>query len=337
MKRLFTGWSWIPWLTYGAAAGLSVALVLIAGGSPAASARALIESSVLSAPALGESLSRLTGILFSALAAVLAFRGGVLNIGIEGQFLMGGIAAAAIGPMTGLGAASMPLALLASALAGALACLPAAWLSESRGVPPVLSTILLNLVFAAAVTWAVRGPLRDPAGDYPQSRPIPDEQAISTMVPGTRITPAPFLALAAAAGLAVFLWKTSPGLKLRAAGDSPLAAKSAGLSDVKIRTWVFLGSGGLAGLGGGLEVLSVTRRLYDPFATGTGYSGIAAALLGATDPLGAILSSFFLAALGAGSRAMEREAGVPAAIATIIPALAVLAVLTHRAWRERGQ
>jgi simple sugar transport system permease protein len=322
---------------YLATAALCVALVLIAGGSPIRAGEALLESALFSPAALGETMARLTGILFCALAGVLAFRGGVLNIGIEGQFLVGAVAAAAVAPVATMGIAATPLALSAAAAAGALACVPAAWLAEKRGVPPVLSTILLNLVFAAAVTWAVRGPLRDPAGDYPQSRPVSEEQAFSPLVSGSRITLAPFLALAAALGLAVFLRRTGPGLRMRAVGDSPLAARGAGLNDVRIRTSVFLASGALAGLGGGLEVVAVTWRLYDPFATGTGFNGIAAALLGGTSPVGAVFSSFFLAALGAGSRAIERDAGIPAAIATIVPALAVLAVLTHQAYRKRDR
>src|SRR6185369_11525080 len=97
----------------------------------------------------------------------------------------------------------------------------------------------------------------------------------------------------------------------------------------------FAASGALAGLAGGLEVAAVTGRLYDPFAAGVGFTGIAAALLGGTHPAGATLAALLFAALGTGSSAMQRDAGVPSALATIIPALLVLAVLLARARRER--
>ena len=118
------------------------------------------------------------------------------------------------------------------------------------------------------------------------------------------------------------------GLALRAAG-APRAARAIGLDDAALRGGAFLVSGALAGLAGGLEVVAVTGRLYDPFSAGVGYSGIAAALLGGTPP-GATALALLLAALGAGSGAMQRDTGVPSAIAALVPGLLVLAVLLAR-------
>lgn len=322
-------------LVVGAAGALMVLLVLLAGASPATALRALAEGSVGSWSAFGETLARTTAIAFTALAAALAFRAGALNIGVEGQLLMGAAAAAAVGPAL----ASTPLfarcgLLLASALGGALAALPALWLAERRKVPPVLSTVLLNMVAASLVTWLVRGPLRDPSGDYPQSRPLPDAVAFGPFSPGTRLTLAPILALLAALLLTAFLFLTTAGRRLRAVGLSPRAARAAGLPDVRVRAAAFLASGALAGLGGGLEVAAVTSRLYDPFSAGVGYTGIAAALLGGLHPLGALLASVLFAALGSGGSAMQREAGVPAALSLVVPALLVLALLTVRGPKE---
>jgi general nucleoside transport system permease protein len=313
-------------------------LVAVAGSSPLEAGAALARGAFGSRAALGETLTRSTSLVLCALGAVLAFRAGVLNIGLEGQFLAGAAAAAA---SAGVLASSPPslaraAALLAAPIAGAVFTLPAAWLEERRRVPAVLSTILLNLLAASMVTWLVRGPLRDPSADYPQSRALPDAVRLHALVPGSRATAAPLLALLFVPALAIVVSRTRPGLLLRAVGEAPRAARAAGLPDVAVRLSVFAASGALAGLGGGLEVLAITGRLYDPFTAGVGYLGIAAALLGGVRPAGAAAAALLLAALGAGASAMQRDAGVPAALATVLPALAVLAVLAARG-RKRAR
>ncbi len=309
-------------------------LILAAHGSPPAALVALAEGSFLSRYALFETGVRLTSILLCGLGTIAGFRAGVLNIGLDGQFLAGALAAAAVGPILG-GPAGVGLVLLAAVLAGAAAVLPALFLAERRGVPVILSTILLNLVMAAAVTWVVRGPLMDPRGDYPQTAPLPDSVSLPVLFSESRLTVAPFVAVVAGILLSVFLYKTVPGLVMRAVGESPLAARGAGIDEVRVRALAFMVSGGLAGLAGGFEVLAITRRLYDPFSTGAGFTGIAAALLGNMDPAGTIFASLVLAGLGSGSSALQREAGVPAAVAFIVPALAVLGSLAWRALAKR--
>ncbi len=307
---------------------LAAGLVLAVGASPLAALDAIVEGSLGSRAAIGETMGRATSLILCAVGSVLAFRAGVLNIGLEGQFMLGAIAAAGLAPLLdGPPFLIRAAVLLAASLAGALWTLPSAWLAERRRVPQVLSTILLNLLAAAAVTWLVRGPLRDPMGDYPQSRPIAEVVRLSALVPGSRVSLAFPAALLIAGLTAVFLTRTSPGLALRATGESPRAARAAGLPDTAIRIASFAASGALAGLGGGLEVLALTGRLYDPFGTGVGYTGIAAALLGGTTPLGGAGAAFLFAAIGAGSSAMQREAGVPASLAGIVPAVAVLLLL----------
>ncbi len=306
-------------------------LALLAGASPTSALASLVEGAAGSRAALGETLTRATSLVLLAVGAAVAFRAGVLNIGLEGQFLMGAAAAAAVGPVLGGTPAVARVALLAAAaLAGALAAAPAVWLAERRGVPPVLSTILLNLVAAAAVTWLVRGPLQDPGADYPQSRPLAAAVRFDSLLAGGRTTAALPIALLFAAGAGIALSKTRVGLALRAAGAAPAAARAIGLDDAALRGGAFFVSGAFAGLAGGLEVVAVTGRLFDPFSAGVGYLGIAAALLGGTRAGGATAAALLLAALGAGSGAMQRDTGVPSAIAAIVPGLLVLAVLLAR-------
>jgi ABC-type uncharacterized transport system permease subunit len=308
------------------------ALVLVAGAAPGAALAALFDGALGSRAALGETLTRATALIFCAAGAVVAFRAGVLNIGLDGQLLMGAAAAAALGPLfSDAPGTARAAAAAGAALAGALFAAPAAWLAERRGVPPVLSTILLNLVAAAAVTWLVRGPLKDPAGDYPQSRPLAEAVRLAPLPGGTRTTAAFPMALLAAAGAGFVLSRTTEGLKLRAAGAAPQAARAIGVPDVPLRVGAFLASGALAGLAGGLEVLAVTGRLFDPFAPGVGYLGIAAALLGGGGAGGGAAAALFFAALGSGSSALQRDTGVPASVAAVVPGLLVLGVLLiHR-------
>jgi general nucleoside transport system permease protein len=315
-----------------AAAAALVGLALLAGASPVGALRALAEGSVGSRAALGETLARATALVLTATAASLAFRAGVLNIGLEGQFLAGAVAAAAVGPLLSGAPLVVRAGLLAaSALAGALWVLPAAYLEARRGVPEVLSTILLNLIAAAAVSGLVRGALQDPRGDYPQSRALAEAVRLAPLVSGSRATAAIAAALALALLVTLVLEATPLGLKLRATGLAPAAARAIGLPGARLRLLAFSASGALAGLAGGLEVLAVTGRLYDPFSAGAGYTGIAAALLGGSHPLAAAASAMLFAALGAGSSAMQRDTGVPGALATIVPGVLVLAVLAARA------
>ena len=315
-----------------AAAAALVGLALLAGASPLDALHSLAEGSVGSRAALGETLARATALVLTAIAASLAFRAGVLNIGLEGQFLAGAAAAAAVGPLlSGAPFVARAGLLVASALAGALWVLPAAYLEARRGVPEVLSTILLNLIAAAAVSGLVRGALQDPRGDYPQSRALPDAVRLAPFVPGSRATAAIVAAVVLALFVTLVVEATPLGLKLRAIGLAPAAARAIGIPGARLRLLAFSASGALAGLAGGLEVLAVTGRLYDPFSAGAGYTGIAAALLGGSHPLAAAASAMLFAALGAGSSAMQRDTGVPGALATIVPGVLVLTVLAARA------
>ena len=254
------------------------ALVLVAGASPADALSALVRGAAGSSEALGETLTRATSIVLCAAGAVLAFRAGVLNIGLDGQFLMGAAAAAAVGPLLPGSPGLVRLALLLAApAAGALFAAPAAWLAERRGVPAVLSTIFLNLVAAAAVSWFVRGPLQDPTADYPESRPVATEVRLAPLASRVRTTAAfPAALLLAAAERGLFLSRTTAGLgsgRLVRRPPPPGPSASPTRPFARERSW--LGRPSLVSPGG-FEVVAVTGPLYDPFGSGVGYLGIAA-------------------------------------------------------------
>ena len=282
-------------------------------------------------------LVRATPLLLVGLAVALAFRGGVLNIGAEGQLILGAIAASAVAlrlPQT----PALPLIVLmivAGALAGGLWAGIAAWLRQRFGVLEVISTIMLNFVAAALIGWIVRGPLQEPTGVYPMSESFAAAARWPFLLGGQRLHLGFVLGLLAAGGLAFVLARTAAGFRVRALGASPAAAESAGgVSASRVSARVFVVSGMLAGLAGASEVGGVTWALYEGISPGYGYTAIAVALLARLDPRWVVVTAVFFGALEAGGAPMQREAGVPAMAVQIVTATLLLAVLAAARWRD---
>ena len=288
-------------------------------------------------------LVRATPLILAGLAIAIAFRAGVWNIGAEGQLLAGAAAAAAIGLAwgDGLGIVGLVPGLLAGALGGALFAGIASVLRARFAVLEIISTIMLNFIALHLVGYLIRGPLQEPTGIYPQSASLPLAIRLPTLVSGTRLHWGFVLAVASAVAIWAVFRYTAVGFRIRAVGASPTAARSAGSIDV-IRTtlWVFVASGALAGLAGAVEVYGITYALYESLSPGYGYTAIAVALLARLDPLGVLLTGTLLGALQAGGAAMQRDAGVPSVIVSIVEAILILAMVTGaaRSWvlRRRG-
>lgn len=284
-------------------------------------------------------LVRATPLILAGLAVAVAFRAGVLNLGAEGQLLVGAAAAATVGALLVpiFGGATVVVALLAGAAGGTCWAGIAAWLRHRFGVLEVMSTIMLNFVALYAVGWLVRGPLQEPTHVYPQSATLAPGARLPLLVPNSRLHAGLALALAAAAALWWILRATAPGFRLRAVGLNPAAAASAGLIDVpRVTGRAFLASGALAGLAGAVEVTGVTFALYDNFSPGYGYTAVAVALLAGLHPLGVIVTGVLFGALEAGASAMQRDAGVPATVAGMVEATLVLVVLGIETRRHRS-
>ena len=275
-------------------------------------------------------------------AVAVAFRGGVLNIGAEGQLLLGAAATVAVALAVPASGKLFPLtivaALLAAALAGAMWAGVAAYLRDRYHVLEVISTIMLNFIALHVVSYLVRGPLQEPTHVYPQSATIADALHLPHLPAGGRLHAGFALALALAIAAGWMLRHTAAGFRLVAAGESPSAAASAGGIDVRATTTrVFLLSGALAGLAGGVEVLGVTFALYENISPGYGYTAIAVALLARLDPWRVVATAVLFGALEAGAGAMQRDAGVPSTLVSVIEAALILAVVVAQAIRSRRQ
>ena len=325
-----------------AAVGLGTAVLLLAVGFPVGRGLAALWTGSLGSwyAFTSATLVRAVPLMLTGCAVALAFRGGVLNIGGEGQLLIGAAAAAAVALLVPVGGAATPVgivgALLAAAVGGALLAAVAAYLRVRYGVLEVISTIMLNFVALHVVSYLVRGPLQEPTHVYPQSATIAEALHLGRIPGAGRLHLGFLLALAIAAIAGWMLRHTAAGFRLVATGENPTAAGSAGGIDVRrTTTRVFLLSGALAGLAGGTEVLGVTFALYENISPGYGYTAIAVALLAGLDPWRVAMTALLFGALEAGAAAMQRDAGVPSTLVSVIEAALILAVVTAQSIRAR--
>ena len=276
----------------------------------------LVRGSVGSAFALQGTLLKSVPLLLTGISVAIAFRAGVWNIGAEGQFIVGALAAFA-GARAGVVAA-----LAASAIAGALWASIASAMRLWRNAPEVLTTILLNFVAIHLLGYAVNGPMQEGGGRYPET-----DAAAATLPAIGGIHDGLFVAIAVAIAAWFLLYRTAEGLRLRATGANANAARWAGIHvDAQIVRAMAI-SGGVAGLAGGIELLGVTHVLFERFAAGYGYSGIAVALLAQLHPLATLASAFFFGALATGAGELQRAAGISAQVATFSQAVVILALL----------
>ena len=287
---------------------------------------------------LADALVRATPLILAGLAVALAFRGGVFNIGAEGQLLVGAAASTAVTLAWSdvLGGFVVIVAMLTGALAGAFWAGIAAEMKRRFHVLEIISTIMLNFIAIHLVSYLVRGPLQEPTRIYPQTPSIQEAGRLAVILPGTRLHLGFIVAVAIAIGLAWFFRRTAAGFRIRAVGASPAAAWNAGGIRVERTTLiVFLASGALAGLAGSIEVSGVTYALYENISPGYGYTAIAVALIAGLNPAAVIGSGIFFGILETGATALQREYGIPSSLASVAEAALILAVLLVAALRGR--
>jgi len=321
--------------------GVVAAGALWAGGyDPIRAFMALVGGALGSFDALFSiTLVRSVPLILTGLAVALAFRGGVWNIGAEGQLYAGAVAAVWVG-IHGGGLpwwVLMPALLLSSAVAGAVWAAVPMLMRLRLGVGEGITTLLMNFVAIDLTAYMVHGPLQESRHVFPQTDPIAAAARLPILIPGTRLHAGFALAVVLAALLWAFFRWTPLGFAVRAVGASPEAAHVAGRMDADrvVRT-IFLGSGSLAGLAGGVEVAGVTYALYEGVSPGWGYTAIAVALLAGLEPGVVLLTGIFFGMLEGGAGAMQRTAGIPSVWVSAVEALVILSVLAVDAARRRG-
>ena len=313
------------------AAALSVCslLILWSGASPAQGWLLMIKGALGSKFTLSETLTRATPLIFTGLAAAVAFRAKLWNIGGEGQFYIGACMAVLLGTDTGLPAwAVIPWLFLAGALAGGLFLLVPTLLKTHMNVDEVVTTLLLNFVVLLFVNWLVFGPWKDPMSmGWPQSAPVVDAATLPILMAKTRLHLGFVLGVGAAILVWLFLDRTVWGFEIRAVGANPNASRFAGMPVNAAIVRTALISGGLAAMAGVSELLGVKGYLTTDLSPGFGYTGIVVAMLAALHPLGVVASALFVAMIYIGADSMSRAINISNYIADVTTAVSLLAVL----------
>ncbi len=313
---------------------ISALLVLWAGAPLGQTYGLLWQGGFGSVFAFSETLTRAIPLMLTGLAATVAFKARLFNIGAEGQLYMGALAAVAVGGLydgTGLAlhpAALFVLMMLAAALAGALLLLGPALMKAKLGVDEVVTTLLLNFIVLLLVSLMLDGPMKDPtAMGWPQSVALMPELELSKLIAQTRVHTGFLWACALSVGLWALMKYTVLGFDIRAVGANPRAAAFAGVSVTRTVVLVAMLSGALAGLAGAIEVAGRTSYLTLDMSPGYGYTGIVIAMLAGLHPLGVIVASVFVAGMLVGADSMSRAVGVPTFIADVIVATSLISVL----------
>ena len=329
------------WLLLGAPVGaiaftLGITSLLVAwAGAPVTRAYALLlEGGFGSRFAWTETLTRATPLILTGLAAAVAFRARLFNIGGEGQLYAGALAAVAVGGLHGGSGFDappwllFPLMMLAAALAGALLLLGPALARSRLGVDEVVTTLLLNFIVLLFVSAMLDGTMKDASAmGWPQSVAIQDALQLGKLIERSRVHTGLLWSLAAAVALWALLEHTTTGFEIRAVGANSRAAAFAGMPVAAVQVKVALLSGALAGLAGAIEVAGRAGYVTLDMSPGYGYSGIVIAMLAALNPLGVVAAAIFVAGILVGADSMSRAVNVPTYIADVIVSVSLIAVL----------
>jgi general nucleoside transport system permease protein len=326
--------------SFGIALLIGSLLILAYGENPIEVYRSIFDASLGSADGLGYVFAIATPLIFSALAVSVCFKGGMFNIGVEGQYLVAMIAAAVAELNLDFlpGFLLVPAVLLAAMFGGMIwAAIPAV-LKVKRGAHEVVTTIMLNAIALSLVGWALNGPLKyndAPEGAFVdlRSNVFPDKGLVGDLgsvfgvTPGAHLSWLVFLAIAAAIIVWFLIRRTRLGYEARAVGSSPGSAKAGGVSIGSTQIRLFLISGALAGLIGMQQILADRGYLPLNYVPLLGFLGIGVAFLGQNNPIGIIFAAILWGILSRGEVALQISSQVPREFIIILQGVLILTVV----------
>ncbi len=336
----------VPLAAGGLALLVGAFIILALGKSPIEAYVGMLQGAFGSPNAIADSLVKAGPLIFVGVGICVAYRGGVINIGGEGQIVMGALLATvtvlALKPLPGI--VLIPAALLAGCIGGGFWGSIAGYLKARFKVNEVLSTVMLNAIAVYIMTFLLHGALMDPteldnAIHIPQTERFPLWADLPRFVP-TRLHAGIVLAVLMAVLIYILLWRTPIGYRIRAVGFNTIASKYAGIQVSRYQILAITISGALSGLAGAVEVLGVNHRLFtDGSATGftgsAGFNGIVVALFGGLHPLGTIPAAFLFGSLLTGANSLQRTVQVPSAFVTTLDGLVVIFVVASQIWSVR--
>jgi simple sugar transport system permease protein len=347
-RRLLVSWFALP------AAAIAALLVggvmlLALGANPLTGYRALLEGAFGSVDGVTNTAIKAVPLVLVGVGICIAFRANVINIGGEGQIVMGGLAST----VTALalpdlpGPVLVPLVLLAGALGGGVwGAIPGS-LKAYFNVNEILSTIMLNIVAVQVMNYLLSGPLVDDEfsgfSAIPQTARLSPNADLPVLIGGTQLHAGVVVAVLAAVVAYALLWRTGLGFRLRAVGLSRDASAYAGMPVKRTITLALTLSGAMSGLAGAVLVFGSAshRMVTDGTATGftgsAGFNGIVAALFGGLNPLWTILSAFVFGGLLVGGNAMQIAVQVPTALIVALNGVLVVFVVSIEYVRRRSR
>lgn len=307
--------------------GVGAIILLATGYSPLDAYAGMLMGAFGDIFGIGQTLMQATPIIFTSLAFLVSYKAGLFNIGGEGQFLMGAIAAAVTGIyLEGLPAIiHLPLTIIAGMVAGGLWGLIPAILKARFDAHEVITTMMLGYVAQYLTSYLVNFPFKAP-GWVSQTERLPASAELIRILPPTQLSSGIFLALAVVAFVWFLLNKTILGFELRAVGLNPTAAENSGIKINRSIITSMVLSGAIAGLGGAVEIMGTHKRFIDGFSPGYGWDGLAVALVGGLDPVGSLFASILFGALRSGGMIMSRASGVPLDVNILLQGLVILFV-----------
>jgi simple sugar transport system permease protein len=278
--------------------------------------------------ALSETLFAATPLILAGLAVALGFRAGLFNIGVNGQMMIGGMAAIWVGlHITLPSVLHIPLALVAAVLGGAMWAGISGLLKARTGAHEVITTIMLNFIALFLVEFLLKTPgFQDPSRNNPLSEQLPPSaQFLEIFGSDYRVTIGLLIAVAAVFFVSWLLFRSSLGFEFRAVGFNPDASRYAGMNVPRLFVGVMAVCGGLAGIAGANQVMGLSPyQVTTAFAGTIGFDAIALALLGRSHPVGVLWAALLFGALKAGGRSMQAAAQIPLELVIVMQALIIV-------------
>jgi ABC-type uncharacterized transport system permease subunit len=321
---------------------IGAVMLLILKVNPLTAYAEMVGGALGSVSGITQTLVKATPLLLVGLGICIAFRASMINIGGEGQIIVGALAATWF-PLTFRdwpGGLLIPSTLLVGFIAGAVWGFIPGILKARLKVNEILTTVMMNAIALQLMNLMIRSVLMDPAGItagtyLAQSERLPEQSWLIRLVPQTLLHTGALIAVVLAVIVYILLWRTTIGYRIRAVGFNPDAARFSGINVPFNQALSLTLAGGFSGIAGAIEVLGVQHRLLEGITSGYGFSGIVAALFGGLHPLGTIPASILFGALLVGGDKMQRAVQVPNSLIDAILGLVVLFVVGSALWSRR--
>ena len=311
---------------------ISAIIITIMGYNAASAYRSLFNGAFGNLNAIAETLVQATPLIFTAMAYAVAYKCGIINLGAEGQLHIGAIFGAFMGARFGFlpGPIHILFIMICGIFGGAMWGLIAGALKMRFGASELITTIMLNFIALEFVSFSVTNhPFRDTTpGAAPRMTRIVEGTELPNLISGTRLHIGILIAILVLVIYYIFMWKTTKGYEMRVVGQNAPAGRYSGINIGRNSLLALVIGGGIAGLGGVVNLLGLQFFMTEGFSNNFGFSGVAVALVGGGHPIGIFLGGVFFGALNAGGIRMQVSAQVPAAATLMIQGLIILFVVS---------